>query len=118
MWGKGKKYNAEVVDDGSASVPQEAPRNATAGEEPLLLQLADPAPEEAQESPHQDRLPALIQKIDSLVDTVAGLEARGARQYLQLVDLVEQLVARVAPVQSNLDGLAECLLQYMWSVEP
>ena len=71
----------------------------------LLLELADPAPEEAQESPHQDRPPALIQKIDSLVDTVAGLEARGARQYLQLVDLVEQLVARVAQVQGDLDGL-------------
>ena len=119
VWGKGKKkYNAEVVDDGSASVPQEAPRIATAEEEPLLLELANPAPEEAQESPHQDRPPALIQKVDSLVDTVAGLEARGARQYLQLVDVVEQLVARVAQVQSNLHGLAECLLQCMWSVEP
>ena len=45
MWGKGKKYNPKVVDDGSASVPQEAPRIATAEEEPLILKLADPAPE-------------------------------------------------------------------------
>ena len=39
------------------------------------------------------------------MDTVAGLEARGTCQYLQFVDLVEQLVARVAQVQSDLYGL-------------
>ena len=75
--GKSKKvYNAEVVDDGSSfEVPQQATRTAAEEDEPLAMELADPAPAQTRRSPHQDRQPALIQKMDNLADAVAGLEA-------------------------------------------
>ena len=83
---------SEAVDDGSSfSVPQEL---ATAEEgEPLVLELADPAPVEDRPFLRQDRPPALIQKMDSLLHTVSELEARGALQYQQLAAFLEQLLA-------------------------
>ena len=83
VWGKSKKvYNAEVVDDGSSfKVPQQATRTAAEEDEPLAMELADPAPAQTRRSPHQDRQPALIQKMDNLADAVAGLEARVTCQF-------------------------------------
>ena len=92
VWGKSKKtYNAEVVDDGSGfDVPRQETRGAAGEDETLVLELVDPAPEETRESPHQDRQPALITKMDNLVDAVSRLEAKVTVQH-------DQLVAKLAP---------------------
>lgn len=52
VWGKSKKtYNVEIVDDGSSfDTPQQATRAAAGEDEPLTLELIDPAPEETQQS--------------------------------------------------------------------
>ena len=52
-----KDYNAEVVDDGSITAPQQATSN---DEEPLVFELADPALGKPSSSssgapPHEDR---------------------------------------------------------------
>ena len=103
VWGKSKKtYNAEVVDDGSGfDVPQQATRVAAGEDEPLTLELVDPAPEESQQSPHRDRQPALITMVESLVDAVARLEAKVTVQY-------DQLVTRLAQLQADIDKLRVC----------
>ena len=103
VWGKSKKtYNAKVVDDGSGfDVPQQVTRVAAGEDEPLTLELVDPAPEESQQSPHRDRQPALITMVESLVDAVARLEAKVTVQY-------DQLVTRLAQLQADIDKLRVC----------
>ena len=103
VWGKSKKtYNTEVVDDGSGfAVPQQATRVAAGEDEPLTLELVDCAPEETQQSSHRDRQPALITKVESLVDAVARFQAKDTVQY-------EQLVTRLAQLQGDIDKLCVC----------
>ena len=105
LWGKSKKtYNAEVVDDGSSfNVPRQATRGTAGEDETLTLELVDPAPEETRESPHQDRQPALITKLDNLVDAVARLEAKVTVQYDQLVTRLAQLQGHIDKLQWNHD---------------
>ena len=120
VWGKSKKvYNAEVVDDGSSfEVPQQATRTAAEEDEPLAMELADPAPAQTRRSPHQDRQPALIQKMDNLADAVAGLEARVTCQFQQLLtqlanlqkDLDEVKRSRVSTVEESLPRRQSCHL--------
>ena len=98
VWGKSKKtYNVEVVDDGSSfDMLQQASRVAAGKDEPLTLEWVDPAPEETQQSPHRDRQPALITKVENLVDAVARLEAKVTVQ-------CDQLVTRLAQLQGYID---------------
>ena len=74
------------MDDGSSfRVPQQTTRTAAEQDDPLALELVDPAPASTGRSLQQDRHPALILKMDSLVDAVAGLEARVTSHFQQLV---------------------------------
>ena len=57
-----KMYNAKVVDDGSV-VQQKATSNE---DEPLAMELANPATAEAQRSTHEERQPALIDRMECL----------------------------------------------------
>ena len=102
VWGKSKKsYNAEVVDDGSTFQVPNKPRGIAAEvKEPFHFELVEPAPPEVRSFPHQHRQPALTEKIDTLVDTVAGLEARFVRQF-------EVIVARLDKLQSDVDELKQ-----------
>ena len=87
VWGKSKKsYNAEVVDDGSTfQVPNEPRGIAAEVKKPFHFELVKPAPPEVRSSLLQHRQPALTEKIDTLVDSVAGLEARFVRQFELIV---------------------------------
>jgi len=55
VWGKSKKaYNAEVVDDGSSfGVPHQPIRTVAEKDEPLALELVDPAPMQTGRPLHQ-----------------------------------------------------------------
>ena len=66
--------SSEVVNDGRAlAVPrQEADANK---DEALLLASASPAPTETGGLSHEDRQPALIERMKVLTDTVSRLEA-------------------------------------------
>ena len=104
VWGKSKTYNTKVVDDGSGfDVPRQATRGTAGEDKTLTLKLVDPAPEETQESPHQDSQPALITKLDKLVDAVAQLKANVTIQYDQLVTRLAQLQEHVDKLQRNHD---------------
>ena len=76
------------------------PARRTAAEEdrPFPLELIDPAPAQTGRSLHQKREPALIQTMDSLVDAVAGLEARVTCHF-------QQLVTQLAQLQKDVDEL-------------
>ena len=82
VWGKSKSaYNAEVDDDGSNfRVPQKATRAAAEEDELFTLELVySPATAQTGRScAPGEREPALIKKMDSLADVVAGLETRVA----------------------------------------
>ena len=75
VWGKSKKtYNAEVVGDGSVAQVQQANSHE---DEPFAMELIDPAPTDTQGPPsREERQPALIKRMEQLVDVVASLEAR------------------------------------------
>ena len=88
VWGKSKKaYPAEVVDDGrELAVPhQEA---GAIEDEALLLETASPAPTETAGSSHEDRQPALIERIEVLTDAVSRLEAKMLCQFQALDERV------------------------------
>ena len=83
MWGKAKKvYNAEVLDDGSGfAVPLQETASATNEDEALLLESADPPPPETGVQEHEDRQPALIERMEALTDALSGLEAKMLCQF-------------------------------------
>ena len=70
-------------------------RDAAGKDKTLTSEVIDHAPEEIWESPHWDKQPALITKVDSLVDAVAQLEAKGTVQYDQLVTRLAQLQGHI-----------------------
>ena len=98
VWGKSKKaYPAEVVDDGrELAVPhQEA---GAIEDEALLLETASPAPTETAGSSHEDRQPALIERIEVLTDAVSRLEAKMLCQF-------QALDERVVGIQKTVEDL-------------
>ena len=104
-WGKTKKtYNAEVVDDGSrVQVP---PQPASNEEEPLAMELVDPAP--AEDSPHEERQPALIDRMERLTDLITGLEARVLCRFDGLQVRFDGLEGRLTQLQLDVERLKNC----------
>ena len=88
-WGKSKKnFNAEVIDVNGAQAPASPATTRNEPEEQFTFELAAPAPStstdsRAPEGQQDDRfytilqkLESLSEKLDSLSDTVSGVEAR------------------------------------------
>ena len=89
-----KAYNAEVVDDDSVTIPQQAASN---DEEPFAFELAEPALDtpstRSSGSPsHEDRRPALIEKMERRTYVVSGMEAKIAMM-ARLTDVASEMVA-------------------------
>lgn len=79
VWGKVKKaYSTEVFDDGSVTAPQQVTSN---DEEPFAIELPEPAlgapsTSSSGSPPHEDRRPALIERMEYFTDMVSGMEAK------------------------------------------
>ena len=71
----------------------------------MIRIVVDPAPASTGRSSQQDRQPALILKMDSLVD--AGLEARITSHFQQLVTQMDQLQKDVDELKCALASTVE-----------
>ena len=104
LWGKSKKtYPAEVVDDGRGLAVPHQEAGATK-DEALLLKTASPAPTKTGGSSHEDRQPALIERIEVLTDAVSRLEAKMPCQF-------QALDERVVGIQRDIEDLKKSRIQ-------